>query len=225
MNNLSSETENINLFSCKGILKRKNYFIFTVCVIIINFFIRIISRNIVNEDLYNFFLGIVFVLKLIIIPLSVFATIKRLRDIGWWLWLSIFSVMPISMLILSFIPSKSSKVEDKKSLLVKLKEFSIGSLYAVLYIFYLVLGLIQWAAIYAGVFSYTGNWILSFLIGGIVAYIPIIGTIAGIYGAYSYWEFPLWVSILLFTFHFILFGLFFIFQIILELIENRKKNV
>ncbi|MBE7711263.1 MAG: DUF805 domain-containing protein [Cyanobacteria bacterium SIG31] len=225
MEKIISCSENTNIFSYKGILKRKNYFIFTLVVILINTLLNLITKKIIDADMYSFFQGMAFVISILIVVASVFATIKRLRDIGWWKWLAIISIMPILMLVLSCIPSKSFDENGRKPILERLKDFSVNTLGAILIIGYWGIGLLQWAAIYAGVYAYTENWIISLILGGFVAYIPILGTVAGIYGAHAFWNFPLWAAILLFTFHYIFWFLFTIFQMILEWIESRRRNV
>lgn len=66
-------------------------------------------------------------------------------------------------------------------------------------ILYLVVGLVQLAAIMAGLTDYFGmHWILAAIIAFFTAYIPLVGSVAGIWGAVSVWEWEWWQAALLF---------------------------
>lgn len=57
------------------------------------------------------------------------------------------------------------------------------------FIIYAVLGLFQLAAIMAGLEDWLGfHWIFAFIGGMFLAYIPVIGTIVGIFGAVKIWD-------------------------------------
>lgn len=57
---------------------------------------------------------------------------------------------------------------------------------------YFVLGLIQCAAIFSGMAEWTGlHWIISGPLALFVAYVPILGTVVGIFGAMSAWGWSL----------------------------------
>lgn len=59
----------------------------------------------------------------------------------------------------------------------------------VVYIAYLLLGIFQIAAIMAGLEDWVGlHWILSIIIAAPIAYIPILGTIVGMFGAVEAWH-------------------------------------
>ena len=53
---------------------------------------------------------------------------------------------------------------------------------------YFFLGLVQWAAIFSGMSEWTGfHWIIAAPLALFTAYIPLVGTILGIFGAMSAW--------------------------------------
>jgi hypothetical protein len=53
---------------------------------------------------------------------------------------------------------------------------------------YFVLGIVQCAAIFSGMAEWTGfHWIVAAPLALFVAYIPLVGTILGIFGAMSAW--------------------------------------
>lgn len=221
--NENKKEENLNLFSTKGIISRKTCFIFTILIVIFNHIVEYLwDRTIASHT--PFVEGVLFTLCIISIYVTVVMTIKRLKDIGWYRWLGIFGILPIFLLILSFIKSKDLTNKEQKPFLVQLKEFISSSLTIIFVAGYFGLGIAQWAAVYAGVYYVLNNWFLSLLIGGFVAYIPIIGTIAGIYGAHKYWGLPLWASILIFCVHFIIAVLLTIAQLIIELIERNNAK-
>lgn len=64
---------------------------------------------------------------------------------------------------------------------------------------YLLVGLFQLFAIMDGVghFLNVGGF-LSFIIALLLTYIPIVGSIAGVYGATEVWDWTIWQSALLF---------------------------
>jgi len=67
------------------------------------------------------------------------------------------------------------------------------------YIAYLVLGILQLAAVYAFLHDYWGwNFFLAFFVGLLLAYAPVIGTICGIIGAIYVWHWAWWQAGLLF---------------------------
>jgi hypothetical protein len=59
----------------------------------------------------------------------------------------------------------------------------------VLMIGYLVLGLFQLAAVMAGLVDWIGlHWLLAALVAMFIAYIPVVGTVLGIVGAVTAWN-------------------------------------
>lgn len=219
----NKKAENLNLFSTKGVIGRKTCFIFTVLILIFNQIVEYLwNRAIASHT--PFVEGVFFTLCIISIYVTVVMAIKRLKDIGWYRWLGIFGILPIFLLILSFIKSKDLTDNRQKPFLAQLKDFISTALTIIFVAGYFGLGIAQWAAVYAGAYYVLNNWFLSLLIGGFVAYIPIIGTIAGIYGAHKYWGLPLWVSILIFCTHFIIAILLTIAQFVIELIEKIKPT-
>jgi hypothetical protein len=68
-----------------------------------------------------------------------------------------------------------------------------------LVIAYLVVGLVQLFAIADGVgFGLGVGSLLSFIIAAFLTYIPLIGSIAGLYGAVNVWDWSIWQALLLF---------------------------
>lgn len=73
-------------------------------------------------------------------------------------------------------------------------------------IVYLVIGFIQLLAIIKGIqIWFSVPWILATFLSLIIAYIPIIGTIAGIKGAIAAWGWSLWPAIAFFCWPYLLF--------------------
>lgn len=54
---------------------------------------------------------------------------------------------------------------------------------------YFVVGIVQWVAIVDGIgYSLNLGKILSFIVAAFITYIPLVGSIAGVYGAVHVWE-------------------------------------
>jgi hypothetical protein len=59
----------------------------------------------------------------------------------------------------------------------------------VLMIGYLLLGLFQLAAVMAGLVDWVGlHWLFAALVAMFIAYIPVVGTVLGIVGAVTAWD-------------------------------------
>lgn len=64
---------------------------------------------------------------------------------------------------------------------------------------YFVIGLVQLAAIAAGIDYGMGiGGILSFIVAGFLTYIPVVGSLLGVYGAYHEWHWGFWQATALF---------------------------
>lgn len=88
---------------------------------------------------------------------------------------------------------------------------------------YFVVGVVQFFAIYDFVNDVWGWWgFFSFIGAGFLAYIPILGGIAGIYAAYSVWEWDLIWSVLLFGWPLVLFVIVLSFVIVTEGLRKMK---
>lgn len=60
---------------------------------------------------------------------------------------------------------------------------------ALIYIAYLILGLFQLAAVMAGLEDWMGlHWIIAAPLALFIAYIPLVGTIVGMFGAVTAWH-------------------------------------
>ena len=82
----------------------------------------------------------------------------------------------------------------------------------IFYLGYFTIGTVQLFACWAGaqVWFDIGP-ILGFIFGIFLAYIPIIGTLLGIYGAITAWDWSLFNTILLFFGPFVIAGIYCIF--------------
>jgi hypothetical protein len=64
---------------------------------------------------------------------------------------------------------------------------------------YLVVGVVQFFAIVDGVsFGLGIHSFFGFIIAGLITYIPLIGSLAGVYGAVNAWDWTIWQSLALF---------------------------
>jgi hypothetical protein len=64
---------------------------------------------------------------------------------------------------------------------------------------YLAIGLVQLFAIVDGIDAALGvGSFLSYIIAAITTYLPLIGSVAGVYGAVSVWDWSLWQALALF---------------------------
>ncbi|AWC73604.1 MULTISPECIES: hypothetical protein [Serratia] len=64
---------------------------------------------------------------------------------------------------------------------------------AIGFIIYLAIGVVQLAAVMAGLESWWGvSGFFSFIIAAIIAYIPILGTVVGMAGAMKAWHWEWW---------------------------------
>ncbi len=88
---------------------------------------------------------------------------------------------------------------------------------------YFVVGLVQFFAVYDFFSDVWGWWgFFSFIGAGILAYIPILGGVAGIYAAYNVWGWDLIWSILLFGWPLVLFAAAFAFVMVTEGLRKIK---
>ena len=75
-----------------------------------------------------------------------------------------------------------------------------ATLFAAGYTGYLMFGLFQIAATASGIEHLTGLWWLLCWLGAIlVGWVPVVGTVLGIYGAHSHWEWSLPIACALFV--------------------------
>ena len=93
---------------------------------------------------------------------------------------------------------------------------------------YFGMGLMQLAAIMAGVEDWLGlHWIIAAPISFILAYIPIVGPILGIIGAVKIWKWNILLAIALFFWPYILYVIAFVFvggASVFESIFFKKKE-
>ena len=96
-------------------------------------------------------------------------------------------------------------------------------------VLYIGLGFIQLAATFAGVNVYLGlHGFAAFLIGGfagmMVAWLPIIGTAAGMYGAVVAWHWSIWSAALLFGLPYAFFAVALVVIGIAALFEMMQRR-
>ncbi|QPT15237.1 hypothetical protein I6G37_09975 [Serratia rubidaea] len=64
---------------------------------------------------------------------------------------------------------------------------------AIGFIIYMGIGLVQLAAVMAGLETWWGlNSIIAFILAAIIAYIPLLGTVVGMAGAMQAWHWEWW---------------------------------
>ena len=90
---------------------------------------------------------------------------------------------------------------------------------------YLGVGAVQVLAIIKGIQFWSGMpWIVSTFLSLIVAYIPVLGTIAGIKGAMSAWGWNLWPAVAFFCWPYALFLLAAAVGGIVDLMSRGKDS-
>jgi len=63
---------------------------------------------------------------------------------------------------------------------------------AIVFISYIILGLFQLAAVMAGLEDWAGlHWIIAAPLAFFIAYIPLVGTVVGMFGALTAWHWSL----------------------------------
>lgn len=71
---------------------------------------------------------------------------------------------------------------------------------------FVLAGIVQICATFVGIEHYTGfGWFLSGFFTLLTGWVPLVGTILGVYGAHVVWGWGLFSSILLFTFPYIIY--------------------
>ncbi|MEI8377937.1 MAG: DUF805 domain-containing protein [bacterium] len=194
------------IFSIKGSFSRKPFIYIALALWGIDLFIakfNLFERLNIDMPLASFILGLFIYIYIITI-------IKRLRDIGWNSWFVLLSIIPllswVFLIVLACEKSKQENEQEEKPSFSwqKLKDQILSASGACLYITYLLLGLVQFLATWAGLEETFHNNIIPFLLAGFVAYIPLVGTGFGIYGAHVGWGLSLLSSILIFTAPYIL---------------------
>ncbi|ABV89285.1 hypothetical protein [Shewanella pealeana] len=60
---------------------------------------------------------------------------------------------------------------------------------AILYVGYIILGIFQLAAVMGGLEDWMGlHWIIAAPLAFVIAYIPLVGTVVGMFGAVTVWH-------------------------------------
>ena len=77
---------------------------------------------------------------------------------------------------------------------------------------YFVIGLVQLFAIVDGIsYALDIGTVLSFIIAMFITYIPLVGSIFGVYGAVNVWDWSIWQSVALFFWYIPIFIIFILF--------------
>jgi len=93
-------------------------------------------------------------------------------------------------------------------------------------IVYLAIGFVQLLAIIKGIqIWFSVPWILAMFLSFIIAYIPIIGTIAGIRGATAAWGWSLWPTIGFFCWPYVLYAAALAVGGVAELLSWKKGEI
>ncbi|USG61466.1 hypothetical protein NBZ79_00560 [Sneathiella marina] len=145
--------------------------------------------------------------NIILMYLLVQAICFRLRSAGISIWWGLLFLLPIiNLLLLLFCVFKAGdpKFIDTSSNTEIRTQATFATRILVLmgaaaYFGYFLLGVFQIAAIMAGVEYWLGwHWVFSAFIGLFLAYIPVIGTVAGVTGAIYGWGWPVLQAVVLF---------------------------
>lgn len=118
---------------------------------------------------------------------------------------------------------KEQFLQSEESIIDVVKGFFGGALMSIFPVLYLLMGLLQLAAIYS-FFRHVWEWWLipSMLAGGILAYVPLIGNIAGFYAAYTVWEWHWLLAGILFFWPIILFVAVLLMGMVGLIFEKKK---
>lgn len=66
------------------------------------------------------------------------------------------------------------------------------------FLIFLAVGVLQMAATFSGMTAWAGlHWIVALLIMFAFGWVPLVGTVLGVLGAYHAWRWPLWSAIAL----------------------------
>lgn len=91
---------------------------------------------------------------------------------------------------------------------------------------YFLIVLIQFVASMDGIMHFFGlHWIFTVFVALLLAIIPAIGPLAGVYGAVVVWHWPVWTALLLFFWPYLIYGYFFFKGIPVSVfLKKQKKN-
>ena len=79
---------------------------------------------------------------------------------------------------------------------------------------YFLIGIFQFLAIWDGSMLALGvGNMLGFLIAAFITYIPVVGSVMGVYGAHNVWDWELWKAVALFFWYIPIAIVFFIYSI------------
>ena len=100
---------------------------------------------------------------------------------------------------------------------------------------YLLLTLVQLVAALDGIMYFFGlHWIFAFFAAFLLAVIPAIGPLAGVYGAVQAWGWPVWAAVLLFFWPYILYAVmlslgitssFFFWKKVTKPFKENEENI
>ena len=94
---------------------------------------------------------------------------------------------------------------------------------------YLLVSLLQIVASVDGILHFFGlHWIFALFAALLLLFIPAIGPLAGVYGAVEVWGWPIWASLILFFWPYILYGILLLFGVSFSFrgfrIMNKKEK-
>ncbi len=97
-----------NIFDPRGKLGKKGYALTVVPLFAVSFAIKFIANKVLHNDVLYYAVDIPF------LAFDIIATIKRLRDIDWTLFLAFACILPVQFalgfnIVLMFIPSNLKK--------------------------------------------------------------------------------------------------------------------
>jgi hypothetical protein len=99
-----------------------------------------------------------------------------------------------------------------------------NALMGIAIIAYIIVGIVQFVAMIGGLSDWIGSTFIAILISFILGWIPIIGTIAGIYHSVNSWDWNIFASILFFCFPLVLAIIGGIGATIIEKIKKLDSN-
>ena len=90
---------------------------------------------------------------------------------------------------------------------------------------YLIVSVLQFVASIDGIMHFFGlHWIFAFFAAFLLLAIPAIGPLAGVYGAVAAWGWPVWASLLLFFWPYVLYALLFLCGVRISLSFWKKRK-
>jgi hypothetical protein len=90
-------------------------------------------------------------------------------------------------------------------------------------VIYLVIGVIQMLATIRGIQLWTDlPWLISAIISMFIAYLPLVGTVAGIKGATDVWGWGFWSAVAFFCWPYVIYVLAIVVGGVADLMSRRR---